>query len=405
MSSAKSIILSAIGGGLLSAMLASTAYAADALSCGLNNGQVATGEPILVGSIVGRTGPDDFSAAAYSAKAYFDCVNQNGGINGRPIQYLIEDDQWSPELSSQLAKKLVVDGKVVAMIGNSSFVDCTANAEIYRQNGLISVSGVGVTRECFESVSIAPLEPGPKNSGIGILRYATQNLNSKVVACIMPNTPSLGDWTCEGAIAWGKENGVEVRSYLVDPGTVDPTSVLLQVIAEKPDTILIGVPKNVALQFTTVAEQQDLAATIKFIGLAGLYSHDMPAAIGPYWDRRFYVNMSFNDLNSTAADNQNWRAVMDAHASPSVSRDTFAQAGYLAARVAVEAMLKLDPSNITRETVNAALAEVKDFKSDILCQDWYFDKEATGHAANQGGPTALAVDGKWETIGGCPVLN
>ena len=32
--------------------------------CGLGNGKKATGKPILVGSIVGQTGPDDFSAGA-----------------------------------------------------------------------------------------------------------------------------------------------------------------------------------------------------------------------------------------------------------------------------------------------------------------------------------------------------
>ena len=77
--------------------------------CGLENGKKATGTPILVGSIVGQTGPDDFSAGAKSAKAYFDCVNANGGINGRPIEFLIEDDQWKPEVAAQVAGKLIKD--------------------------------------------------------------------------------------------------------------------------------------------------------------------------------------------------------------------------------------------------------------------------------------------------------
>jgi glucose/arabinose dehydrogenase len=37
--------------------------------CGLSNGQKATGAPIPIGAVVGRTGPDDFSASAAAAAA------------------------------------------------------------------------------------------------------------------------------------------------------------------------------------------------------------------------------------------------------------------------------------------------------------------------------------------------
>src|SRR6476660_9327457 len=86
--------------------------------CGLNNGTKASGQPIKVGAVVGQTGPDDFSASAKAAKAYFACVNANGGINGRPIEYLIQDDQWNPEVAGQVATKLVKDEKVVALVSS-----------------------------------------------------------------------------------------------------------------------------------------------------------------------------------------------------------------------------------------------------------------------------------------------
>ena len=55
------------------------------LQCGLANGETATGVPILEGAIATETGGVDFSSAPKAAAAYFDCVNENGGINGRPI--------------------------------------------------------------------------------------------------------------------------------------------------------------------------------------------------------------------------------------------------------------------------------------------------------------------------------
>ena len=49
--------------------LAGTAAAHAAASCGDNTGSAATGEPIVIGAITGKTGPDDFSNSTKAAKA------------------------------------------------------------------------------------------------------------------------------------------------------------------------------------------------------------------------------------------------------------------------------------------------------------------------------------------------
>ena len=103
--------------------------------CGLDNGKKAEGEPILIGAVVGRTGPDDFSSSARAAAAYFNCVNANGGINGRPIKYLVEDDQWNPEVAGQVATKLVKDEKVLALVASGSFVEMGVNAKLVEKAG------------------------------------------------------------------------------------------------------------------------------------------------------------------------------------------------------------------------------------------------------------------------------
>ena len=75
------------------------------VSCGAGDERQADGEPIRVGAIVGETGADDFSSSADAAAAYFECVNAHGGINGRPIEYLVEDDRWDPEVAGQAAAR------------------------------------------------------------------------------------------------------------------------------------------------------------------------------------------------------------------------------------------------------------------------------------------------------------
>ena len=160
--------------------------------CGLGNGQKATGEPILVGSVVGETGPDDFSAGADAARAYFNCVNENGGINGRPIEFLVEDDQWKPEVAAQVASKLVKDKGVVALVGNGSFVEMTVNAKLYEDENVAVVASACAVRECFEAKNIASTNQGPVPSNISAVQWAVENLGSKKVACVGLNIPSNG---------------------------------------------------------------------------------------------------------------------------------------------------------------------------------------------------------------------
>ena len=77
----------------------------------------------------------DFTTMAKVAKGYFDCVNDNGGINGRPIQYIWYEENLDPAQQRSLARKLVESDKVVGISGNTSFTECGTNWRYYRSKG------------------------------------------------------------------------------------------------------------------------------------------------------------------------------------------------------------------------------------------------------------------------------
>ncbi|UDF32469.1 UNVERIFIED_ORG: ABC transporter substrate-binding protein (plasmid) [Roseateles sp. XES5] len=380
--------------------LAGTVAAQAAASCGDNTGSAATGEPIVIGAITGKTGPDDFSNSTKAAKAYFDCLNANGGIKGRPVKYLIEDDQWDPEKAAQLAARLVDDEKAVLMVGNSSYVECGANADYYKKSGIYVVAGVGVPRECFFAENYAPTNAGPRVSMLGAMGYALDKLNAKSVACIGPNIPNVGTWSCDGVMLLAKEKGFAAETILMDPGSADATSIILQAAAAKPDVIVLGMSKGVAVPLLVAAEEQGLNEQITFLSAASAYDLSVPETLGPGWDGKFYVNMEFNDLESDTPDNANWRAVMEEYGQSSDPRDTFAQAGYLAARIAEKALMGLE-GDITRESVSAAVRKVKGFESDIFCAPWYFGEGQPRHNANSTTRMAVSEGGKWKVISDC----
>ena len=96
-------------------------------SAALGTGQKATGDPIKIGSINTNVPGIDFTWISSMTKAYFDCVNDNGGINGRPIQYIDEDEHIDPAEIAGLADEARREDEVLGLVGNTSIIDCSVN--------------------------------------------------------------------------------------------------------------------------------------------------------------------------------------------------------------------------------------------------------------------------------------
>jgi len=379
------------------AMAASGVMAED--KCGLSNGKKATGEPIQIGAIVGKTGPEDFSSSARAADAYFKCVNANGGINGRPVAYTIQDDTWNPEVASQAANKLVKDTKVVAMAGSSSFVECGANNNLYEKEGVASVSGVGVPRACFFGKNYISFNQGPRQSTLGAAQYIVETNKLKSLTCVAPGIPGFGDWVCGGVESYGKANNIPVKTVIFDPGQLDGNAIALQIAAAKSEGVVLGMPRGMMLPILTAAEQQDLGKSIKWGLPTSAYHADMPKAVGKYWHNKLIVHMELEPMDSTGPDNLNWKAVMDKFGDKKDPRDTFSQAGYLSARVVTDALLSIK-GNVDRKSATAAIVGTKKWKSDMMCSPWYFGP-GERHQPNHKGRAAQLIAGGFKTLTDC----
>jgi len=78
-----------------------------------------TANSVKLGITVPMTGiaAPGYSKVAPAMKAYFDYVNANGGINGRRIQLVIEDDRYLPQEAVIKTNKLILRDKVFAIVG------------------------------------------------------------------------------------------------------------------------------------------------------------------------------------------------------------------------------------------------------------------------------------------------
>ncbi len=370
-------------------------------SCGANTGQAATGEPIVVGGIFSNGAPGDWSSATDSAAAYFACVNANGGIAGRPIEYLVEDDQWNPESAAAAAAKLVGDKKAVAMVGNGSFIEMAVNAKTYVDNGIMAMASACAISECFETPNLVSTNQGPLSSNLGAAQYAQEELGSKNVACIGLNIPNNGIWSCQAVIDYMKSKGGDGSMALLNPGAPDVNSALLEAVASGADTILMNLPAGLALAVLKAAQEQDLRDSYIWIAPTPLYDLSVPDAVGEYWHGKIFVNAELAPLSVGGPDAQNWISVLDAFGKADDPRDTFSQAGYLSARFFTEAMLTMDPAKLDdRAAVSDAIRAIKGYTSDLMCGPFYVG-DADYHMPNHAGYMVKIVAGGFEIVRNC----
>ena len=371
--------------------------------CGLANGKKAGGAPIKIGAIATMSGGIDFSSAPRTAKAYFDCVNANGGVNGRPIQYSFEDDALDPQKASALASKFASDTSVVAMTGGASFIACAGNQPIFERAGLYDILGVGVPQPCYYSKNMSALNAGPRLSLISAAQTQVKDFGIKSFAGGGYPIPGLGDWVKDGAQQYAKVAGIQMSYFdLVPPPIKDATSLVTKLGSKRPDSVFLAFAASDNATYLKAAEQQAIGDKVHFSSLTPSYDTTFPGQIGPYWNGKFYSNSEFALLNSTGADNLNWRQVLKEYGSADQPRDSFSQGGYLAARVLVETLLTLDQAKIDRATVSAAIQGIKGFKSDMLCRPWYFSGPGGHNNANhQLRNVKLDADGKYVSAADC----
>jgi branched-chain amino acid transport system substrate-binding protein len=93
-------------------------------------------EPYEINTILSLTGNIAFVGQTQlkSLKAIEKMVNDNGGIHGRPLSFVVADDTSSPQTAVQLAQSLIAKG-VPIILGSSSPNACGAIAPLLQQNG------------------------------------------------------------------------------------------------------------------------------------------------------------------------------------------------------------------------------------------------------------------------------
>jgi branched-chain amino acid transport system substrate-binding protein len=360
---------------------------ATASVCGLGNGKKAKGAPIKLGGIAMLIPGVDFTTIGKIAKAYFDCVNDNGGIRGRPIKYTLYTEALNPAQEAALARKLVESDKVVGIVGNTSFAECGTNWKYYKSKGF-TVIGAGVQAECFGTPSIVETNMGPRYSNVG----ATQALiraGIKKLAVASPETISA--YADGGSLKLAASKGIPAKSFPTHLPVADAKSQLLQMYQFAGDGggIQLDFTPDTAPAFMKAAIELGIVDKVKW-GSSTPIANTFMAAQFPQFDGHLWINQEFSNLDPAVGPDTRLMLAVQKKYAPSIAPQAFGQMGFMAGRFAVIALQSIK-GPITAASYNAAVRRMKNVKTDILCKPWYVGNALPYHIPNN---TDITVDYK-----------
>ncbi len=368
----------------------SAAAGATASKCGAGTGKKAKGAPIKLGGIDMLIPGVDFTTIGKVAKAYFDCVNDNGGIKGRPIKYTLYNEQLNPAQEAALARKLIESDKVVGVVGNTSFAECGVNWKYYKSKGYL-VIGAGVQAECFGTPSIAESNMGPRYSNIGAAQ-ALIRAGVKKIAVASPD--SISAYADGGVVKLGALRGVQVKVFPTHLPVTDASSQLLQMyqFAGDGNGILLDFTPDTAPAFMKAAISMGIVSKIKW-GSSTPIANTFMAGQFPQFDGHLWINSEFGLLDASNGPDTRLMLAIQKKYAPTIAPQAFGQMGFMDAKFATTALLSIK-GPITAASYNRAARNLKNIHTDILCKPWYVGNALPYHIPNNTDITVDYKDGK-----------
>jgi len=350
--------------------------------CGLNNGQKATGAPIKLGNVTTSIPGIDFTTGPAMMKGYFDCVNDNGGINGRPVQMLEENDNGKPEDAAAAAKKLIETDKVVAMVGGFSILDCPVNADYYTQQGY-NVIVAGVPAECFSSPNIAAVNMGPGYSALGAAQIVVEKGAKNKMVTMTGKSPT-SDYNDSLAGLYAKSKGLEWEDLQPELPISDPNTIILDAVnkAGEGGAIVLNFTPPEGLKLLKAAEELNLIDKVVWGSSTPLNDNSVAAALGQAWAGKLNVNAELSLLDDPRPEMELYRQVSQKY-NPDAPLGSFQQMGFMIGRIIVKTLMDMPAADLDDPAkVNAAIKGIKNFDTHIVCKPWYFGGLPDGNVPN-----------------------
>ncbi|HZJ46525.1 MAG TPA: ABC transporter substrate-binding protein [Pyrinomonadaceae bacterium] len=284
-----------------------------------------------------------------------DEINKAGGLNGRQVQILSEDDEGRPEKAATVVTKLIDQDKVVALLGEVASGNTLAAAPKAQgakvpmispssTNPAVTQVGDYIFRVCF----IDPFQ------GEVMAKFAANTLKAKKAAIMLDfNSPYSRGLTEFFEAAFKKLGGQIVNQQSYTQGDRDYKGQLTAIRSASPDVIYV--PGYYGEVGVIAKQAQQLGIKAPLLGGDGWDATQLWELGGDALNGDFISNHYSVDDPSPAIQ----KFVADYQARYSKRPDALAALGYDAMKVLAEGIKKAGTTDGPK--LRDAIAQTKDF--------------------------------------------
>ena len=199
-------------------------------------------------------------------EAYFKYINDQGGVHGRKIEWIVENDSYNPQQTVAVVKKLVDRDDVFAIVSTLGTVTNLAVLPFLAQRGVpvINPAGGHLNLNKPKDKNVFGLLPLSSEIGESMADYALNKLGAKRIGIFFQND-QFGKDQRDGAVEYLKKKSMAPAaeaSYV--PADVDVSAQVIALRQANPDAVLLAViPKHGSL---FLKEAQKLGWKPKVVG-------------------------------------------------------------------------------------------------------------------------------------------
>jgi branched-chain amino acid transport system substrate-binding protein len=351
-------------------------------------------EPIKIGTVLRLSiGAEHGTPSRRGVEMAVAEFNKAGGINGRPVELIVEDEKDSPAAAVNAVQKLINVDKVVAIVGPMT------------SGGMMAA---GKTANDAKVVEISPTATTPKLSGYGdyiyrgcsridtqgkvLTDWVAKNWKPKTVAIFFSNEP-YGKACTDVFTKFFEKQGIKVvatESFM--RGSRDFKAQLTKIMAANPDILFI--PGYTPETAPAAAQARQLGMKQKILGVYGDMDPVYIQLAGPGAEGHV-IGVEYDEDYDTPKNKdfkKNYEELAKKNNDP--YNIMFAALHYDAASMLLEGMKQNGP---TSDGIKKFLDNMKDF--DGVTGKLSFNKEHDVVRAGTEGVYIVEVkDGKYVTV-------
>ena len=209
--------------------------------------QAPAGQPIRIGSTLALTGPLSATALTHKlvGEIYVEQLNQHGGLLGRPVQWIVKDDQSKPDVARTLYEQLVTSDKVDLLMGpyaTGAILSAMGVAQRYNKVLVHHTFGIPSLAKYDMQFPAWALGPTPEKTVPNTLfdMLAQSRKPPKTIAIVTSKFPSVHFMSVGGRDV-AKQRGLKEVLYLEwEFGNRDFGPIAARVKDAKADLVWIG---------------------------------------------------------------------------------------------------------------------------------------------------------------------